>query len=278
MNAKVLDFEEHDNIEHGLQVFYYVQNTVMYTAHGHSFYEIIIVSRGSAHHICNENKTTIARGTLILIRPGDIHQFKKASKDFAFYNIVFSQDAAQKVFSFYDFKLEEHLHGSNHPPSIKVSNSEISDLSARCKLDIDTTDLQKRSLYNLALLSSLLPLFFSHSNHKKDIPIWFSSILDEIHSNNNFVKGLPFLHSISTRSKEHVSRCFKKYTGMTAVEYINHLKLTYAANLLKQTNIDLLEISMMLNFNSHSHFYHLFKAKFNCTPKQYRNNHGKLIF
>ncbi|SHH72406.1 helix-turn-helix domain-containing protein, partial [Clostridium grantii] len=44
----------------------------------------------------------------------------------------------------------------------------------------------------------------------------------------------------------------------------------YAKNLLTNTNMSILDISMESGFENLSHFYHLFKKNFQVTPAKFR--------
>lgn len=270
MDKECISFDKHKDVEHGIQIFFYIKDTLLYSLHNHDFYEIFFVIKGSATHYCNGKKFKIETGTIVFIRPGDEHQYLEVSDNFAFYNLVFSRDSANKIFSFYGREILTDILGGRYPLHRSIIFSELEKMEVEFKKDIETTDLRTRSVYNLSLLTSLIPFFIS-SNHKKDhLPGWFSDIIEKLDRDKNFIKGISYLNEISTRSKEHVSRSFKKYINMTPTEYINNKKLNYASNLLKQTNIELINISEMAGFNSHSHFYHLFKDKFKCSPKEYR--------
>lgn len=270
MSIEELSIGMHPNIEHGIQIFYHQKYSMLYSLHGHNFYEIFFVTNGNAMHRCNNELSKLSRGSIVLIRPDDIHQYLDTSEDFSFYNLVFSKETAEKIFSLYDRDIITNLITSKVAPHLSVPANLVQGISNKFTEDIETTDLQSRSFFNVALLTSLIPLFIQFTNSIDDIPLWFQELLDIIDRNKNYTKGLSYLYSVATRSKEHVSRNFKKLIGVTPTEYINNKKLNYSSNLLKQTNYEIVDISQMAGFNSHSHFYHLFKEKFNMSPREYR--------
>lgn len=77
---------------------------------------------------------------------------------------------------------------------------------------------------------------------------------------------------------EHLSRTFRKDTGMRIQDYIQKTRINRAANLLKYSEASLDEISYYLNFHSQSHFGRVFKKYMQMTPKQYRDTHKKKEF
>lgn len=72
-------------------------------------------------------------------------------------------------------------------------------------------------------------------------------------------------------SAGHLSRLFKKETGVSVSDYIRAKKIEKAENLLKFCDYSLIEITNYLSFSSQSHFIQLFKKFTGMTPKKYRD-------
>lgn len=72
-------------------------------------------------------------------------------------------------------------------------------------------------------------------------------------------------------SKEYISRHIKKQTGQTVSDLIMNEKLILAGKYLSQTTLTIEEIAKLVGYESESHFYRIFKKKFQVTPKQYRS-------
>ena len=72
-------------------------------------------------------------------------------------------------------------------------------------------------------------------------------------------------------SRPHLSRRFKKETGMTLTDYILTKKSEEAARLLAFTDKSLIAISDYLGFSSQSHFTRVFKKYIGMTPSEYRS-------
>ena len=70
--------------------------------------------------------------------------------------------------------------------------------------------------------------------------------------------------------KKHFSRIFKKEMGITISEYIINTKINEAKNLLKQTDYNILDIAVLLNFANSSHFSNSFKKVTGLSPSDYR--------
>lgn len=82
--------------------------------------------------------------------------------------------------------------------------------------------------------------------------------------------GTAALVQLSGKSHAYVCRMFKRCLGMSPTQYINQLRVSYAENLLLNTDMDILEISMEIGLDNVSYFYDLFKRKHGLTPHRYR--------
>ena len=69
------------------------------------------------------------------------------------------------------------------------------------------------------------------------------------------------------------SRFIKKRTGLTFVESLNNIRLGHASRLLIDTTMHIAEISFKCGFNNLSYFNRVFKKKYTCTPRQFRDNY-----
>ncbi len=76
--------------------------------------------------------------------------------------------------------------------------------------------------------------------------------------------------NISTRQLE---RLFRKYFGTSPKVYYMQLRLEKARNLLLQTDLPIIEISMICGFNSSSHFSKCYRRNFGASPS-YRMFHS----
>ena len=74
---------------------------------------------------------------------------------------------------------------------------------------------------------------------------------------------------MNTRS---LYRRFKKISPLTPTDFIKDYRLTYAAQLLVTTNLNVQEIIYKVGISNKSYFYREFASKYNQTPGEYRKN------
>ncbi|MBQ7614909.1 MAG: helix-turn-helix transcriptional regulator [Butyrivibrio sp.] len=79
------------------------------------------------------------------------------------------------------------------------------------------------------------------------------------------------LSKITGNSPSYISRLFKSEVGISASEYIRKVKIEKAKNLLRFSDISMVEIASYLAFSSQSHFIKLFQEETKMTPKKYRS-------
>lgn len=71
-------------------------------------------------------------------------------------------------------------------------------------------------------------------------------------------------------NRHYVSDYFNKVLHMTFSEYINNLRLEYAANLLRSGRVPQQEVAYSAGFNNDHTFRRLFKKKYGCTPSEFK--------
>lgn len=85
------------------------------------------------------------------------------------------------------------------------------------------------------------------------------------------------LHHISEQlgvSTNHLIKIFKRHNSLTPTQYIIKIRIGKASELLKQTDINILDIAYMTGFKSLSNFYKCFKEQTGHTPNKYRKSIG----
>lgn len=68
----------------------------------------------------------------------------------------------------------------------------------------------------------------------------------------------------------HLSHLFKATPRTTPGQYLKHLRMQHAKELLEQTLLQIKEIRIRVGIADESHFFRDFKKAFSCSPTQYR--------
>jgi AraC-like DNA-binding protein len=102
-------------------------------------------------------------------------------------------------------------------------------------------------------------------------PQWLTDLLPKFNNVNFVQKNITQIARETGFSLPYFSTQFKKYMGVSAIEYLTKKRVHLAKDLLaKDSNLRILDISGMLGFENPSTFSKHFIQEFNKTPKEYR--------
>jgi AraC family cel operon transcriptional repressor len=110
-----------------------------------------------------------------------------------------------------------------------------------------------------------------------DVPDWLQRACREISQPQHFHLGAKALVRLAGRCHEHVARELKKATGMTPTEYVNRIRLNYAAQTLEISEKPIIDIATECGFNSLGHFYQMFRKQYNMPPRLYRLRRHRVL-
>lgn len=118
-------------------------------------------------------------------------------------------------------------------------------------------------------VSDLCALFETQKMPKLADP---SDIIDYINQNFRQDINLNLLSNHFGISTGYLSSHFKKATGMSVLDYINKTRLSYAKDLLKNTEETVENIGIRAGFSSLRTFNRIFQKYVGTTPSNYRNS------
>ena len=195
-------------------------------------------------------------------------------------NITFTRETAEELFAFLGKGFaSSQLLDAKLPPSTLLDEHDLSKLNAQMGSICAIAGDQKEAL-RTALRILLFRLFTTHfstlyTEVTNTTPAWLEELCNKIKQNGNFTNSSEAIYGLSDKSREHISRCMKKYTGMTVSEYINTLRINYIANMLRNSKKNIADIIFDSGFNNISWASELFKNKYNMTMRQYRKGINK---
>ncbi len=251
--------------------------------HTHTFFELFLIVQGEVLHTVNDRTQLLPQGALVFIRPADIHWYQRSGgSDCQLINLAFRESTIRELFAYLGEGFPSVLLlKRTFPPKVVLSANERDILSAKLR-HLSTIPreqkLRLRSTLRILLFEIFTKYFSSEvSEGPLQRPGWMDALLYELQKKENFVQGIDNLYELSQRSPEHISRVFRKYLNTTPTEYINELRLNYAANLLSNSDESVTQIGMEAGFGNVSHFYHLFRKKFHVSPAKFRIHTQKVV-
>lgn len=246
--------------------------------HTHEYYEFFFIKDGSALHSINGNLQILPSNSISMIRPSDYHCYKKTGNDpFSMYNVMITEKIIHLMISqLGDNSITQNLLHGNLPPVSQLTKEEAEVLIRNINYLMGLSpDKEEAKTINHLILSFFLYklLLPDSSNHISQLPEWLRQLTTAMMEKENFTEGLPALLRISDKSHEFICRSFQKFLHCSPSEYINQLRIKHSEFLLLNTTDSIMNIAMACGFNSISHFNHMFKKAFFCSPTEYREKH-----
>lgn len=280
MEPKLLTAQRFVDQQIGCSYRYVYSETEHFRPHWHEYYEVFLVLEGSAVHKVNGATFTLPKGSLVFIRPDDCHDYVvHGNASVSFVNIAYSAETVEDILAYLgDGFPGKNLLEAQYPPEIQLSKYEFERFNRKMHniRALDPNDSQRRKTMLRMLLFDIFTRYFSGiAQEQEHIPLWLEEMCAAVKKNGGFTQDMDYFLSLTDRSREHVSRCMKKYMGMTVSEYINSLRLNYIANMLRDSNHGVTEIIFESGFNNISWASEQFKKKYGMTMSQYRKKRTK---
>lgn len=267
-------------------VFDRVKDNFDFPVHYHPEYEINFIHNGKGvKRIVGDHVEEIGEYELVLIGPNlyhgwELHQCK--NKQIHEITIQFHNDL------FHDTLLSRRIMNpirdmflrSNH--GILFSTKTTQDLASRLvkisKLDGIDYFLEIISiLYDMAnsrnqrLLSTYTVDYDTFEEFDK-----MKLVYEYVQKRFSEKLTLDEVAAAANMSTISFNRFIKKRTGKTFVDYVNNIRIGYAARWLAEKDLSISEIAFRSGFNNIANFNRNFKTIKNCTPSQYRENFSGL--
>lgn len=248
--------------------------------HTHAFYEIFLITSGTAKHCVNGVNQTLREGTLMFIRAEDVHYFIKTTQPYRWINVNFSKNTLSALLNYISIPdFSQTMLSPELPPYVELSGNQkqrcVKNLSklnyVNWKNDNDLKLETRRQLFDL-----FVTYFLKKEEEYNKYPEWFEHLCYQMKKFENFSVGAERMYELCPKSKSHLIKCMKKYLNTTVSEFINKQRLSYAANMLINSSLPIIDIILDSGFDNLNYFYKLFKKENNMSPKKFRNTYSHI--
>jgi AraC-like DNA-binding protein len=252
--------------------------------HYHPEVEICFVKSGEGQRIVGDNVDQFQKNDLVLLGSNLPHTW--VSSD------VFNHSNSKKEVFVVQFNIETLLNidsqAFSHIKKLLIdarrgisfkSNTVIRKLLL--KIHEASTDYQKAialtEVLNTMAMSRnkeyLASSFYTlENNHKSEMQM--TKVCDYIHKNYKEQISISDLADLISMNTTSFCRFFKRNTGKTCIQFINDLRINYAASLLLISKRKIFEVAYDSGFQSLTHFNKTFKKTMNKTPLDYQNEYA----
>lgn len=237
--------------------------------HTHDFFELFWVQNGRVRHHVDGRIDVLSEGDLILIPPGPAHGVQAKGEFALIVALCLHPDIIDKL---------QNRHGSALPD---LSTMQQRSLNSRdlAQLNQAALKLEQSSRSALATEAFILPILtdMAEGMTATDMPAWLSDALDDMTDPNTFQEGAAGLVKRTGRTHAHVSRSMRAFTGQSPSEYINGIRMRYAAQQLITDSDSIQDLAAQCGIPNMAHFHKLFRAHHGVTPLKYRQAYQRDI-
>ena len=243
--------------------------------HSHDFYEIFYILEGTIQHDMNGTVSTLSPGDIVFTNLGDVHSFfRESSNDCRHRDIIVRADFFEEVCNFIGKEFSEAYQHNTLPKIVSLPFDQIKQYEAHIQNAILTPD--SASTYRLSMFKTLLVSFLScliEKTVEKEstyYPLWVRDLLARFHMNDFLKSGLDEILKPYHFNHSYICRTFQKYMNCTMTDYLNNIRLEYAAFQLQYTDNTIISICNNIGFSSVSYFNKVFKQKYLVSPHIFR--------
>jgi len=254
-------------------------------AHDHEFYEVCLVTAGSALHVTDEHTQKVAVGDVSIISPGAVHAFSKP-RDFAVINLYYlaewylpelrmTSDDDGLLALFFAPILYSRAQAARivvfrcQQPMLSAIRAELQDMRLEAKPGrrwvsacFTKTLLLLATQYRLTQEAVRAPVF----------PAIVWTTLGEI--DRRIAAGTALdLAAHAQRlacTRDHLGRVFKDAIGIGPMAFFQRRRIHFACRQILSSPHSLSEIAYGLGFADEAHFSRIFQREIGLAPGQYR--------
>lgn len=256
--------------------FSYSSADQLITNHWHNSLEVLYIASGKMDTGINNAIYHLKRGDLIIINSGDIH-FTRCRDYAKIYVLQVPYPLLNTHIPNYDYVRFQDSDGS-----VVFSNPAKVDELSRLMIQMYEIILEQKPGYTLLFSSKLYQFLFilfqryhtdisSRTKQKSDRNlIRLEQVMNYVKSHYTQPISLEDAAQILSLNPEYFCRYFKKYMGMTFLEYVNSIRLYHIHQDLLNTNYSVSELMDRHGFTNYKLFSKMFRNTYGCPPGMFR--------
>jgi AraC-like DNA-binding protein len=258
--------------------------------HKHDFIEIAYVFSGKGLHSVGDYQYEVSKGDMFVINYNVPHGFfptPGTDDSPILYNCVFRPEFLDiSLFSEIYFEditssfLFKSLFPEDFPPVPDLSLhgvdfNEIGELFDKMYTEYKLQKTGYSDIIRAYLIELIVKMFrLKKSKGQKNITVKHKDLVEKAidYLKQNYHSEINFddLALKSFLSKNYFRKLFKEVTGINFSDYIQRIRVDEACNLLKNTDLKIVDIAFQVGFQDTKFFYEVFKKITGKTPGDYR--------
>ncbi|MBY9080303.1 AraC family transcriptional regulator [Paenibacillus sp. HN-1] len=277
---------QHGNKDFQLQLYrdieHYEQGLIFYN-HWHEEAEILYVVDGEMELVVDGVSIFAKKNTVVLIPPNLLHvAYQCHDRKCRFTSIVFHSDfiASKNEDKIQTTQLNPFLVNTFISSYVLKASDRSNEIVQQLLAEFERSYQGDQSYRELLLKGYLCQILF-HLLQKEEIhnvktasdylnEVRKKKIISFIEENYQNAVSLNDLANVISLSKEQFCRFFKQSFRSTPINYLNQHRINRAMDLLKRTNLSIIDIAIEVGFDSSNHFSIAFKKTTGMTPSHFR--------
>lgn len=241
--------------------------------HTHHFTELFYVMRGEGSFLVEDEKFAVKEDDLIVVNPNVAHteiSVPDTPLEYIVLGISGLQFLSEEKDEVYDYSTHNY-YDYKHEILFYLRT-----LVEEVKNEDENYEAITQNLLEILILNIL-------RRTKKKIQIKATKKVTkecrfiEQYINEHYAEDITLqkLSDLTYLNKYYIVHVFKKYKGLSPINYLIERRIEEAKNLLETTNYSVSKISDIIGFSSQSYFSQTFKKEMDMTPNQYRKRIDK---
>jgi len=237
--------------------------------HSHPFYHLFYIVSGKGVFLLDHQPYNVSSGTCLIVPPGVYHEVP---------------DNSHTLLDIYEIKFS--LHNQNLEDILSKQGPIIENTSAFIEKNIqyivynwsrrDSLNLQYKDAFLCSLIMSChldQSIATEQSSHYIDASRYSNmtkKIIAYIENNYSEQFSLEALAETLGHRKQSLCTDFKKSTGITIIDYLNHIRIREATFRIYYGGVPVSVIGRHVGYTTYVHFARTFKKLVGVSPRQYR--------
>ena len=254
----------------------------MSNSHIHDYYEIYYLLEGQRRYLVNHTLYDLLPYDVMLINKGDVHitQLLGESPRYARYLVTFNDAFLDSLSGAFDRTMLMQAFDAQKIHIPETLHNSFNMLLHKALLKVSNDDVYSQYITKLSIVELLINLNKCATNSTSplmdSITVYEDRIQEVCRYICNFYNQpitLEQMSKIAYMSPTYFSRKFKSVTGFGFKEYLNHIRIKMATNLLMETQYSITEIASYCGYHDSNYFGDVFKRIVGSSPNKYRLDH-----
>lgn len=252
--------------------------TLSVVNHWHNDFEFSYVTKGHMLYSVNGEIIELNEGDVIFVNSARLHYgFWEKEEKCEFLCVLFGLELLSAV----PDSIISRLIESRSPSYIIFYGSDLEDRKITEKLtELNKVCEQQKEGFELTAVSlcyDITHILYERCTGAVSESAENSRKLSELHAMVGFIQGhyaeKMSLTDISASGQVCRSKCFdlfREFVGRTPFDYLNEYRISKSLELLRNTDMNVTEISLRCGFSNPSYFAEVFRKSLGCSPREFK--------